>query len=265
MTDTTERPTLRLTEACWPVFEFMTNFTRQVKYGTVPEPDKLRYEALSALRDAEDLARNDPVTERLWEDRVKAMMVYAIDYKMLNTDWEGRGYWYDNPFETDPMILNHAETLGGEDFFQACDELQREYELAERRDRRDKYELAEQLGLYFTCLRLGFQGQFHDRPQELADYTRRLFARLPAYATTRGREMFPEVYKHNQEAKANYNLGLSMTVVLVTFALIVGAWLLSSRLAWHSAVKEIRETAAGWKSGAPVADGEQTQEAERTN
>ena len=203
MTDTLEQTPLYLVEACWPVFEFVTNFVRQVKHGVVPAPEQVRYEALSALRDAEDLARNDPISERGWHDRIKALLVYLVDYKMLNTEWEGRLYWLDNPFETDPGILDHAQALGGEDFFSTCDDLQREYELAERRERRDKDELAEQLSIYFICLRLGFKGQFHDRPLELADYTRRLFTRLPAYATTRAKEMFPDAYRHNQELKVD--------------------------------------------------------------
>lgn len=255
MSETRERTSLALTEACWPVFEFITNFTRQVQYGSTPPPEQVRYEALSALRDAEDLARNDPSTERLWETHARAMMVYFIDYKMLNTEWAGRNYWFDNMFETDSSLLSHAEALGGEEFFRGCDDLQREYELAERRDRRDKHELAEILSLYFVCLRLGFKGQFHDRPQELADYTRRLFARLPAYATTRGREMFPEVYKHVQEVKVNYNLGLSLTIVLTTFVLILGAWLVTSRVVWHGAVKEIAESAATFQAAPAASDG----------
>jgi type VI protein secretion system component VasF len=246
MTEQTAYSALRLTEACWPVCEFLVNFARQVKHGNVPEPDQVRYEALSALRDAEDLARNDPVTERAWDDRIKAAMVYLLDYKMINTDWYGRDYWFDNPFETDQEILNHAQALGGEEFFRDCDDLQREYELAERRDRRDKDELAEQLSIYFTALRLGFKGQFHDRPQELADYTRRLFSRLPAYASTRAKEMFPDAYHHNQELKVNYNLGTSLAVVLAIFAVVIGLSLFAFRMAWDRAVGDIRESATVW-------------------
>ncbi len=264
MRETTDQPTLHLTEACWPVFEYLANFHRQIKYGSVPEPDKVRYEALSALRDAEDLARNDPVTERLWEERVKAIMVYALDYCMLNTDWEGRGYWYDNPFETDPTILNHAESLGGEEFFRECDEIQREYDQAERRERRDRHELAELLSLYFICLRLGFQGQFHDRPQELADYTRRLFARLPAYARTRSSQYFPDTYNHNEELKVNYNLGTTLTVVLATFALIIALWLGASQWAWSSMVAEIATEAARWDDGVPVIEAPEQGDSEGT-
>jgi len=243
MTETVERKPLHLTEACWPVFEFVTNFTRQVKYNAVPAATQVRYEALSALRDAEDLVRDDPVSERAWHERIKGAMVYLVDYKMINTDWEGRLYWLDNSFETDPNVLNHPQALGGEDFFVVADGLQREYELSERRERRDKDELAEQLGIYFTCLRLGFKGQYHDRPQELADYTRRLFSRLPAYGTTRAKEMFPAAYRHNQELKVNYDLGMKLTMVLVVLGLVVGAWFLVSRLAWRSFVGDIERNA----------------------
>ncbi len=242
-----DRPSLYLTTACWPVLELITNFARQVKYGTCPPPEQVRYEAVSALRDAEDLARNDPAAERLWEDRAKAMMCYLIDYKMINSAWEGPEYWSDNPFETDPQLLNHAQATGGEDFFRECDEIQKEHDLAERRERRDRHELGELLGLYFTCLRLGFRGQFHDRPQELADYTRRLWARLPAYAQTRSKEMFPEAYEHNQEIKINYNLGLSLVVVLTTFAVIIGLFVGTMRIAWDTAVDEITDSAEQWK------------------
>ena len=239
-----EAPTLRLTEVCWPVFDFLLNFGRQAKFGAVPAPDQVRYEAVTALRDAEDLARRDPASERIWEDRLKAMMVYLIDYKMLNTNWTGRDFWFENRMETDPGILDHVEALGGEKFFQDCDEIQREYEVAERRERRDSQELAELLNLYFICLRLGFKGQFHDRPQELGDYTRRLFTRLPAYGTTRGKEMFPEAYRHNQEIRAEYKLGMSLTLVLVILAVVVGAALTTFRIAWDRQTAGIAQVAA---------------------
>ena len=255
MTTAEAKKTLHLTEACWPVLEFVTNFTRQIKFSAVPAPTQVRYEALSAIRDAEDLVREDPVSERAWHDRIKGAMVYFIDYKMINTEWEGRLYWLDNPFETDPNVLNHPQALGGEDFFTVCDELQREYELAERRERRDKEELAEQLGIYFTCLRLGFKGQYHDRPQELADYTRRLFSRLPAYGTTRAKEMFPEAYRHNQELKVNYDLGMKLTMLLVVLGIVLVTWFGVSRVAWKSFVGDIGHSAqvvAQEPSSAPV-------------
>ena len=106
--------------------------------------------------------------------------------------------------------------------------------------RRDKEELAEVLSLYFICLRLGFKGKYHDYPQELADYTRRLFARLPAYATTRAKEMFPDAYRHNEELKVDYRLGTSLAMVLIVFAVIIGVSAITFRMAWSSAVRDIK-------------------------
>jgi type VI protein secretion system component VasF len=242
--ETAERPiAIRLAQMCWPVFEFLTNFTRSVKHGTVAPPEQLWYEARSALRDAEELASDDPITEKQWHDRVKPMMVYLLDYKMLNTDWEGRDYWFEHRFETHPEVLNKIDPLGGEEFFTQCDEVQKEYEQAERRDRRDKDEFAGVLNLYFTCLRLGFKGKYHDYPQELADYTRRLFARLPAQVTTRGKEMFPETYKHNQEVKVDYRLGMSLTIVLLVFATVIGSSLVTFQMVWRDKVSNLKAAA----------------------
>jgi type IV/VI secretion system ImpK/VasF family protein len=244
-----ERPAMHLTAACWPVFEFVINFARQMKGGAEPEPEQTRYEALAALRDADDIVRDDLAAERAWNERVKAMMVYFLDYKMLNTTWNGRDHWFNNRFETDREIMDHAESLGGDLFFEECDELQKEYEVADRRERPDRHELAEQLSLYYTCLRLGFKGKYHDQPQALADYTRRLFTRLPAYALTRGKEMFPEAYRHNQEVKVDYKLGMRLTMVLTIFVLILGASLIAFRVAWNSATGDIAKAAEDVRSG----------------
>ena len=247
MTDPSEKRSLRLTTACWPVFEFLTNFIRQVKHDVTPSPEEVRYEALAALRDAQERVHDDVASARAWEERIQAMLVYLIDYKMINTEWPGQATWRDTPFETDPTVLDHPQTIGGEEFFHDCDELQREYEIADRRERRDADDLAEQLSLYFVALRLGFAGKFHDRPQELAEYTRRLFTRLPAYALTRGKEMFSDAYEHNQEVKIDYNLGMKLSFVLAVFVGILLVSVLTFRVAWSSAVGEIADTAKAWK------------------
>ncbi|MEP0841084.1 MAG: DotU family type IV/VI secretion system protein [Phycisphaerae bacterium] len=253
MPEVQDRPiSIRLSEMCWPVFRFVTFFVRQAKQGVTPDPMQVRYEAVNALRDAEDMAREDPVTERAWTDRVKAMMVYFIDYKMQNTDWPGSGSWMETALEISPDGLNESGTVGGERFFEQCDEVQKEYEQAERRDRRDRDELAGILNLYYTCIRLGFRGRYHDYPQELADYTRRLFSRLPAYGSTRGKEMFPEAYKSNQEIKVDYRLGMKLTVALVIFVATLGMALVGFRVAWASSVSEISKIAREWATGLPA-------------
>jgi len=195
-----EAAPIRLVETCGPVFGFLANFVREVEVGDTPSPEDARHQALSAFRDSEDLARSDAVTEKAWDDRVKAMMVYLLDYKMTHADWKGREFWRGKPFEADATILGHAELVGGEAFFRDCEQVQGEYEQAAYQAGMERIKLAGVLSLYFICLRLGFEGQYEGRPQELADFSSRLWQALPAYAKTRIKEMFPDAYEHDPGA-----------------------------------------------------------------
>lgn len=236
-------PAYILTQACWPIIEYVLHFSRQVKHGGIDSPEQVRFEALAAFRTAEEMAREDSTAEKLWFDYAKAMMAYFVDYKFVLTDWSGKDFWFDNRFELDPQVLGHNEALGGDKFFEDCDEVQKTYDEASRRERPDRHAHAELLNLYFACLRLGFKGRYEDNPHQLNDYTRQLFARLPGNALTRGKEMFPETYRHNQELKVDYQLGVKLSIVLTTFALIIGAWLLTSKFLWDSKVKTIQNVA----------------------
>ena len=80
MTEPAEQTSSHLTEACWPVFECLTNLVRKVKAGDAPEPEQVRREALSALREAEDLARKEPTCDRAWNEQIEEIMVYMTDY-----------------------------------------------------------------------------------------------------------------------------------------------------------------------------------------
>jgi len=238
-----ESSSYQLTQACWPIFEFVIHFKRKLRYGGLADGDQVKFEARQAFRTAEEIARDDPAVERLWHEKAKAMMTYFVDYMMINTEWEGREAWVNNPLELDRDFLDHTETLGGEHFFNDCDEVQREFEQADRRDRRDKYDLAELLSLYFTCLRLGFKGKYDGFPNELTDYTRRLYSKLPAYAATKGKEMFPEAYKNVEEVKVDYKLGISLVIVLTCFFIVVISWTVASYVLWNNAVKDIERAA----------------------
>ena len=59
--------------------------------------------------------------------------------------------------------------------------------------------------------------------------------------------MFPAAYEHLQELKINYNLGMSLTVVLVTFAVILTLSFFTFQIAWERAVGEIRDQAVNWQ------------------
>ena len=122
-------------------------------------------------------------------------------------------------------------------------ELQREYETAERRNRPDKDLVGEQLAVLYTCLRLGFRGQYDDRPRELADYTRRVFVRLPAHAAARDREMFPQAYAHTEQLQVHYDLGMKLTVVIAGLVIVIASWTVLTYVKWDALTKELANAA----------------------
>lgn len=243
MSDQANTVRLRLSEVCWPVFDYLITFLREVRHGATLPQEAVRDQALLALHDAAELAGQDSIANRLWETRIKPMLVYLLDYRMINCDWAGNDYWWNHCLETSSDGLGHPEALGGEKFFEACDQVQKDLELATRHERPDCYELTELLSLHFICLRLGFKGAYHERPRELADYTRRLFTSLPAYATTHDKQMFRDAYEHNQVVKVDYRLGRSLAIVLVSLLLVLSAILITFQCAWYSATDDIARAA----------------------
>ncbi len=54
----------------------------------------------------------------------------------------------------------------------------------------------------------------------------------------------------------NYNLGMSLAIVLVILGVVVGLWALTSRLAWNSAVGGLNEAAQTMKDSGSQDDQE---------
>lgn len=91
-------------------------------------------------------------------------MVAIIDEIMLNTAWQGKGYWEDNMFEK--SFFNTQ--VAGELIFTIMDDL-----LTSKNN--DSVEKAE---IYLKLLALGFKGKYRDTPtsnEEINDYRKRLF------------------------------------------------------------------------------------------
>ena len=89
---------------------------------------------------------------------------------------------------------------------------------------------------------------YDGRPQELEEYTRKLFHRLPAQAATRVKDrMFPHTYEHNAERKLppppGRNLTIFLTSIVIVFVLTLGAL----QYAWRLAIKDIRVKSQDWK------------------
>lgn len=236
-------PGLTLTQACWPMFSFVINASRQIRSAVPLDPEKAWRLALSALHEGAAIAQQEPQSARAWNDRIRAMLIYFVDYRMVNLEWPGKGFWLNRRLETHPEGLDRIEPLGGEKFFTDCDDLRKLYDQAERVARDDLPLLSEQLSLYYTCIRLGFRGAYHDKPIELDEYAQRIYAMLPSQRGWRDDELFPEAYKHTVTRKAVYPIGVPLAIILSVFGLLFIGVIVGYRIAWNHATEEIRKSA----------------------
>lgn len=236
---------LLLTQACWPVLATTINVARQVRAGHEPRPESVRAQILASFRDAEDLVRNEPAVERAWLERTRAMLMYFVDRRMVHLEWQGRHFWLEHRLETSRDGLAHPQALGGNLFFQDCNELKQLYDNASRMKREDAPLLAEQLGLYYTCMRLGFAGEME--ADALEDYARQVYLMLPGLRELRDDRLFAEAYAHTVDRPARYDLRTPLLLIITVFCVLLIGTVVAYQIAWRSATAVIREAAETYR------------------
>lgn len=199
-----------LTEACANVFLFLTTFRRNAgssKLGMKELQEALDREIEAARARCEPDLRLKPLFQR---------MLYPLatmaDQAVLSSSWPHKSTWAVNLLET--KLFRCAE--GGKRFFKVVEEV-----LADPSE--EARELAE---LLFTCMGLGFQGQYVKERKEYERHRQLLFdkARLPPLSAN---PIAPECYGRNLVRP----VARLPTVGIVRTALIAGGVLLLALLA----------------------------------
>ena len=224
-----------LTEACAPIFLFLTTFRRNSATST------LTIEALHATLKREidalrDRCEKDRKLHALFEKALYPL-VAAADQIVISSSWPQRSGWSMKLLEQ--HYFKTAE--GGKKFYRILDDL--------LRDPSD--EAAELAEFMFTCMALGFQGELLGEHRELERRRLQLFekARLAGQI---GDQITPDAYGRNAArtlAKLP-TVGVMRLVVVavaaVLFAILVGN--VVTRLensATTEAIKDLQEHLEG--------------------
>lgn len=234
------------------VILYLVAFQRRVEDGETVSYADTRAETLALLSELDRKSHTEP---GLWDAWVKARapLVYLIDEVMiLNANWPYRQEWNDECLEV--ALLGHQSALAGKKFYEDCDEAVRELELAERHERQDRRMRMEIVMVFYVALQTGFKGELAMDLDGWREYKERLFAKLPAYAQTRLKELFPEAKEHTVELDPNYEPVMRLLYVMVGFVLLTFLYMSLSCTAWNEMVKEL----SGYASTAqlPTASGE---------
>lgn len=223
------------------VILYLVAFQRRAEDGEDISYDDTRAEVLKLLADLDQRSHSEP---GLWEHwtRARVPLVYLIDEVMiLNANWPHRQEWADNCLEV--ALLGHPEALGGEKFYEACDEAVKELETAERMDRADKRAQAEIASVFYVALQTGFKGKYALDMDAWREYKGHLFSKLPAYAQTRSKELFPEADDHTIELDPNYEPVMRLLYVFIAFVIIMALYLVSTGALWNNMVGKLHDYA----------------------
>ncbi len=220
---------------------YLVGFQRRVEDGEPVTYEDTRSEVLALLRDLDQRSHTEP---GLWDAWTKARvpLVYLIDEVMiLNCPWPYRNEWANECLEV--TLLGHPEALGGERFYTFCDEALRNLETAERHERADRQTATEVVMIAYVALQLGFKGKYALDLDAWREYKGHVFAKLPAYAQTRVRELFPEADDHTIRLDPNYEPVMRLLYVFLGFAFVIALYLFGSYGRWASMVDDLKSLA----------------------
>lgn len=220
---------------------YLVAFQRRVEDGEDVSYENARAETLTLLNDLDQRSHSEP---GLWDNWVKARnpLVYLIDEVMiLNANWSHRDRWADECLEV--SLLGHPEALGGENFYKECDQALQEMELAERHERHDKQTRAEIAMVFYVAMQTGFKGKYALDLDAWREYKGHVFSKLPAYAQTRTKELFPDAGQHTILLDPNYEPVMRLLYVLIGALVILAVYLTSTWFYWNDKVGELTEKA----------------------
>jgi len=201
---------------------YLVAFQRRVAEGESPTYDDTCREVLRLLKDLDEQSHR---TEGLHDHWVAARvpLVYLVDEVMiLNCPWEHRNEWANNCLEV--ALLGHPQALGGENFYTECEEALRELEVAERHERRDYAARVELMMVYYVALQMGFKGRYALDLDAWREFKAHLFSKLPSYAQTRTKQLFPETDQHTVLLDPNYEPVTRLLYVFLAFLFIVALY-----------------------------------------
>ena len=148
-------------EACGDVFSLVLHLRRGPSENATPD---LRAR-VEQLLDATERKLIDTGLSDLDREQVMFALVATLDEAVAVSDWDRRHEWIANPLQ----LVRYEHRRAGTEFFDRIAQLMESESTAE----------PTALGVYATCVGLGFEGRFLVRPDPmLADLKQQLSERL---------------------------------------------------------------------------------------
>lgn len=197
---------MKLLEVCEPVFVLVCRVHRGMRKGVRLSAEQAQREVTGAIESARERASVEPGLARQFE-MVEPVLVYFAD-AVLEPRWSG------GPEAWRGIAGDRGLSGGDEEFFDLLDAT-----LAESSEA-----ATERLGVYFTCMGLGFRGWYRGQPEVLREKMRQIAARIgPQIEVDAGARICPEAYEHVNTSDLVQPQSRRLTAIGLTLAGIAAA------------------------------------------
>ena len=171
---------MTLLELCEPLFLYICRLNRSARKGGSAGLGQVRSEVTAILEDMKARASSDQVRLTGQYQKIELILLFFVDFMIKESSLSFARDWEELAYERN-------ELAGDEKFFDMLDET-----LAEKGKDAD-----ECLGVYYTCMGLGFTGWYADQPEYIREKMLECSARarhaMDADETSR---ICPEAYQN---------------------------------------------------------------------
>lgn len=167
-----------LVECCEPLFQYVCRLNRSARKGVSPEMAQVKADIKGLLADCKSKAAANRLGDAY--DKVEIILLYFIDFMVRESKLTFAKQWRDLAHERNKLA-------GDEDFFDELDQT--------LKDPSDS--ATERLGVYYTCLGLGFTGWYTGQPEYLRKKQLEVASRLRGMMDAdRSAKICPESYEN---------------------------------------------------------------------
>jgi type IV/VI secretion system ImpK/VasF family protein len=169
---------MALHDLCEPLFQYICRLNRSARKGGNYEISQVQAEIKAILADARVKAGKAGAMAE-W-DKIEPPLVFFCDFMIRESALPWARDWK-------PLALEPGQTGGDQKFFALLDETLRD----------TSPQANDRLEVFYTCLGLGFTGQYTGQPDPLRRYMNEIAARLQAAGQfTDSQRICPDAYEN---------------------------------------------------------------------
>lgn len=230
---------MTLLELCEPLFQFMARVNRSVRKNVPADAASVRADIKQIFADMRAKADRERLRDQF--EKVELPLMYFVDSMIIESGGTLGKNW-------NALQLERGRMVGDDQFWDLLEET-----LADGGE-----SATERLGVFYTCVGLGFTGAYNGKNDQLRRYMQKMQTRLlRRIDADKDAKIVPEAYEHVNTANlieppgrslVGVTIALIGTVVVLLFANVF--FFRQARADLARAVGEVREQLGGVKTEA---------------